>query len=112
MRALRAYDWPGNVRELSHAVERAVVLATGRTITRDCLPEGIRQAAGPGLESERGEAMIAVPVGTPLEDVEKLVITETLRHTGGNKAQAASLLGISARTIYRRQGAPSEDPDE
>jgi two-component system response regulator HydG len=112
MRALRAYDWPGNVRELSHAVERAVVLATGRTITRDCLPEGIRQAAGPGPESDRGEAMIAVPVGTPLEDVEKLVITETLRHTGGNKAQAASLLGISARTIYRRQGAPSEDPDE
>jgi two-component system response regulator HydG len=56
--------------------------------------------------------VIAVPVGTPLGDVEKLVITETLRHTGGNKAQAASLLGISARTIYRRQGAPSEDPDE
>ncbi len=103
MRALRAYDWPGNVRELSHAVERAVVLATGRTITRDCLPEGIRQAAGPGPESGRGEAMIAVPVGTPLGDVEKLVITETLRHTGGNKAQAASLLGISARTIYRKR---------
>jgi two-component system response regulator HydG len=107
LQALRAYDWPGNVRELSHAVERAVVLATGRTITRECLPEGIRQAAGPDPEPAPGERVIAVPVGTPLEDVEKLVIAETLRHTGGNKAQAASLLGISARTIYRKQ-APGD----
>jgi len=103
LRALRAYDWPGNVRELSHAVERAVVLATGRTITRECLPEAIRQAPGPEPEPAPGERVIAVPVGTLLEDVEKLVIAETLRHTGGNKARAASLLGISARTIYRKQ---------
>ena len=56
LRALRAYDWPGNVRELSHAVERAVVLASGRTITRDCLPEAIREAAGPGPEPLGGRA--------------------------------------------------------
>jgi two-component system response regulator HydG len=103
LQALRAYEWPGNVRELSHAVERAVVLATGRVITPDCLPEPVRQAAGPEPGPLPGERVIAVPVGTPLEDVEKLVISETLRHTGGNKAQAASLLGISARTIYRKQ---------
>ena len=102
LRALRAYDWPGNVRELSHAVERAVVLAASRTITRACLPDAVRQAAGPEPEAA-GDRIIAVPVGTPLEDVQKLVISETLRHTGGNKAQAASLLGISARTIYRKQ---------
>ena len=111
LRALRAYDWPGNVRELSHAVEHAVVLARGRAITRDCLPEAVRDAAGPALEAERGDKVIAVPVGTPLGDVEKLVISETLRHTGGNKAQAASLLGISARTIYRKR-APSGDEIE
>ena len=102
MRALRAYEWPGNVRELSHAVERAVVLATGRTITRESLPEAIREAAGSESDAAGGEKVIAVPVGTPLEDVEKLMISETLRHTGGNKAQAASLLRISARTLYRR----------
>ncbi|MCU0252441.1 MAG: sigma-54 dependent transcriptional regulator [Vicinamibacterales bacterium] len=107
LNALRAYDWPGNVRELSHAVERAVVLATGRTITRECLPEAIRQAAGPEPVPLPDSQIIAVPVGTPLDDVEKLVIAETLRHTGGNKAQAASLLGISARTIYRKQ-APGD----
>jgi len=107
LKALQAYDWPGNVRELSHAVERAVVLTAGRTITRECLPEGIRLASGPEPEPAPGERVIAVPVGTPLEDVEKMVIAETLRHTGGNKAQAASLLGISARTIYRKQ-APGD----
>ncbi len=79
------------------------MLASGRTITRECLPEVIRLAAGPGRSRSAGERVIAVPVGTPLEDVERLVISETLRHTGGNKAQAASLLGISARTIYRKQ---------
>ena len=107
LQALRAYDWPGNVRELSHAVERAVVMATGRTVTRACLPDAVRQAAGPEPEPATGDRTISVPVGTPLEDVEKLVISETLRHTGGNKALAASLLGISARTIYRKQ-APGD----
>ena len=53
LRALRAYDWPGNVRELSHAVERAVVLASGRTITRDCLPEAIRAGGGAGAGAAR-----------------------------------------------------------
>jgi two-component system response regulator HydG len=103
LRALRAYDWPGNVRELSHAVERAVVLTTGRTVVLASLPDAVRLAAGPEPEPGSGDRVIAVPVGTPLEDVERLVISETLRRTGGNKVQAASLLGISARTIYRKQ---------
>ena len=56
LRALRAYDWPGNVRELSHAVERAVVLASGRTITRDCLPEAIRAGGGARAGAAGGRA--------------------------------------------------------
>jgi two-component system response regulator HydG len=99
--ALLEYAWPGNIRELAHAVERAVVLASGRSITLDCLPDPVREAAGRGRPA--GEAVITIPVGTALEDVEKLVISETLRRTGGNKLQAAALLGISARTIYRKQ---------
>ena len=66
---------------------------------------------GARTEPHTGEQVIAVPVGTSLEDVEKLLIAETLRHTGGNKAQAASLLGISARTIYRKQ-APGDSEIE
>jgi two-component system response regulator HydG len=46
--------------------------------------------------------VVPVPIGTPLEEVERLLIQETLRATGGNKQRAADLLGIAARTIYRK----------
>jgi len=107
LRALEAYDWPGNIRELEHAVERAVVLATGRLVGLDQLPEPVRAAAGSLASTHR--PVIRVPVGTPLDQVEQLVIAETLRQTGGNKARAASLLGISARTLYRKH--TPEDPE-
>jgi two-component system response regulator HydG len=45
---------------------------------------------------------VTVPIGTPLEEVERLVIRETLRHTRGDKNLAARLLGVAARTIYRK----------
>ena len=64
--------------------------------TYPCISDNRR----PAPEPLPGERVFAVPVGTPLEAVEKLVRSETLRHTGGNKAQAASLLDISARTVY------------
>ena len=104
MERLIAYHWPGNVRELEHAMERAVVLTTGRSIEIEHLPEAVRQAvplpaAGPG-----GVPVVSVPVGTPLEEVERLLIQATLRSTGGNKQRAADLLGIAARTIYRKLG--------
>ena len=105
--ALQAYDWPGNIRELQHAVERAVVLSTGPRILLEHLP-GVVAAAVPRA-SDHASLTVSVPLGTPLEDVERLVIEETLRRTGGNKVRAASLLGISPRTIYRKQ--PPEPPE-
>ena len=102
--ALNGYDWPGNVRELEHAIERAVVLARGRFIEVEHLPDPVRafvpQASATGVET------IAVPVGMPLETVERLLIGEALRRTGGNRQKAASLLGIATRTIYRKLGDP------
>jgi two-component system response regulator HydG len=98
--ALEAYDWPGNVRELLHAVERAVVLTRSDTVDVGDLPEAVRLArpgAGPV-----GAPAVTVPIGTPLEEVERLVIRETLRHTRGDKNLAARLLGVAARTIYRK----------
>jgi two-component system response regulator HydG len=98
--ALEAYDWPGNVRELLHAVERAVVLTRSDTVDVGDLPEAVRLArpgAGPV-----GAPALTVPIGTPLEEVERLVIRETLRHTRGDKNLAARLLGVAARTIYRK----------
>jgi two-component system response regulator HydG len=105
-RALQAWDWPGNIRELEHAVERAVVLATGREIGLDQLPEHVRAACATE-DAEPGH--IRIPAGTPLEDAEKMLINDALRRTGGNKVRAASLLGISPRTIYRKQGQDIDD---
>jgi len=106
--ALEVYAWPGNVRELENAIERAVVLSRGDEIELEDLPESVRasasragaqgQLAALGLEGR----MLTVPLGTTMDDLELRVIRETLRHTKGDKNLAATLLGIAARTIYRK----------
>jgi len=105
---LENYAWPGNVRELEHAVERAVVLSRGEVLDAGDLPESVRR--GP-----RGAAnQLVIPIGTPMEEIERRVIHETLRHTHGDKTLAARLLGIAARTIYRkleRETQPQDDED-
>jgi two-component system response regulator HydG len=107
LRILENYAWPGNVRELEHAVERAVVLARGEVLEASDLPESVRK----GPLGSAGQ--LVIPIGTPMEEVERRVIHETLRHTKGDKTLAARLLGIAARTIYRKlereaSGAPSD----
>ena len=89
------YTWPGNVRELENSLERAVVLARGDHLDVDDLPETISGAA-PAAEG------LFIPMGTPLEEIERRVIRETLRYTDGDKKRAAQLLGTSTRTIYRK----------
>jgi two-component system, NtrC family, response regulator HydG len=93
---LENYAWPGNIRELEHAVERAVVLCRGNMIEVHDLPDAVRK--GPIGFSQQ----IVIPVGTPMEEIERRVIHETLRHTKGDKNLAAQMLGIAARTIYRK----------
>jgi two-component system response regulator HydG len=107
LQALEDYAWPGNVRELEHAIERAVVLARGEVLEVGDLPESVR--TGP-----RGAAgQVVIPIGTPMEEVERRLIHETLRHTGGDKTMAARLLGIAARTIYRKlERERGDDPEE
>jgi two-component system response regulator HydG len=100
--ALEGYAWPGNIRELEHAVERAVVLSRGEQIDLQDLPDAVRK--GPiGAASQ-----IVIPIGTPMEEIERRVIHETLRHTRGDKNLAARMLGIAARTIYRKLAADEE----
>ncbi len=101
---LTAYEWPGNVRELENAVERAVVLSKSTTITVEDLPATI-------AEAERRTHELTFALGTPLDDIEQRVIRATLAHTQGDKQLAAQLLGISARTIYRKLGAERDDAD-
>ena len=100
---LQDYSWPGNVRELENVIERAVVLSRGATLSLDDLPPQI-------TEAERRGADLSFSMGTPLEEIERRVIRATLEHTRGDKQLAAQLLGISARTIYRKlaEGAEPE----
>ncbi len=94
--ALMDWTWPGNVRELENTIERAVVLSRGETIEISDLPPPLRKHAG----SNAGSLTFAI--GTPLREIELKMIRETLRHTHGDKNLAAHLLGINARTIYRK----------
>ena len=95
MNQLTAYDWPGNVRQLENTIERAVVFARGEQIEPGDLPELVEA-------EQSSDHAVAVSVGMPMSEIEKLVIRRTLEYTGGDKAKAAALLGIGVRTIYRK----------
>ncbi|MEK7704705.1 MAG: sigma-54 dependent transcriptional regulator, partial [Myxococcota bacterium] len=103
IKAIDAYDWPGNVRELENAVERAVVLARGDVIGVEDLPPALSAPLGDAAIRRDGDGLL-VPFGTPLEEVERQLIRETLARAGGDKRTAARLLGIAVRTIYRKLG--------
>ena len=108
MDTLENHNWPGNVRELENVVERAVVLTKGQVISEEDLPANLGgEGEGPGAR------VISVSIGTPLEEVERRLIFETLKYTRGDKRVAAQLLGIATRTIYRRlESARAEDDDD
>jgi two-component system response regulator HydG len=117
------YDWPGNVRQLRNAVETMIVLDTDGVLDVDDLPPELadldqtteipdaiaicgEQSSGSGPQAA-GAASAACNgpsglIGKPLSEIEKWAILETLKLTNGNREQAAKILGIGARTIYRK----------
>jgi two-component system response regulator HydG len=99
---LLAFDWPGNVRQLRNVVESMVVVDYDGVLDGDDLPSELVEdgAQAPAADGRMGT--LASFVGKPLEDVERMFITETLAFTGGNREQAAQLLGIGERTLYRK----------
>jgi transcriptional regulator with PAS, ATPase and Fis domain len=97
MNQLIGWHWPGNVRELENVMERAVVLSQGNEFLPHDLPFEIQEQ-----EQQQGSKLIFT-MGTPLKDIERIVIQETLRRVDGDKNRAAEILGITARTIYRRE---------
>ncbi|MBK6688598.1 MAG: sigma-54-dependent Fis family transcriptional regulator [Deltaproteobacteria bacterium] len=100
--ALVRYRWPGNVRELENVIERVVVLTRESVIDLKTLPAPLREAPVEGQEIRREGGKIVIPIGTKLEEVERVLIRETLKEAHGDKSLAAQLLGIAARTIYRK----------
>jgi len=95
---LRGHAWPGNVRELANAVQRAYILAD-EEIGIGCLPLA---ADGAGGVAAADGCALQVRVGVPLRDVERRVILATLDTYGGDKERAASVLGISLKTLYNK----------
>ena len=127
LRALISYDWPGNVRELENAIERAVIIAAGRQIELDDLPNAIGNVATERLAMLRAErahaasegrsSKLEIDVPSSMDEIERQAIEATLDYTSGDKTRAARLLNIGRKTIYRkldqyngktRNGAPDE----
>jgi two-component system response regulator HydG len=97
---LMSYGWPGNVRQLKSVVEQMVVLTPGNKLTLDGLPQDIRPAGGGGA----GEGIGGMNnlVGISIEQAERELIRNTLKLVNGNREQAAKILGIGERTLYRK----------
>ena len=95
---LLAYVWPGNVRELQNVMERAVALTRFDEISVDDLPEKIRRYEKAKVLAEGEDAMNLVP----LDEVEKRYILRVLEAMGGRRTDAAKVLGIDRKTLYRK----------
>jgi DNA-binding NtrC family response regulator len=121
---LAQHPLEGNVRELENAIERAVIIASGRQIELDDLPEAISRTADHASAHARHERAAAAGLGnaigiqielpSAMDEIEKQVIEATLDYTEGDKSHAARLLNIGRKTLYRKleqyeseQGQPS-----
>ena len=99
-RKLLAFDWPGNVRQLRNVVESMVVVDYDGLLDLDDLPEEL--AGPPEPHGAPSTASLTALVGQPLAEIERLFVTETLQLAGGNREEAAKMLGIGERTLYRK----------
>jgi two-component system response regulator HydG len=98
-KAMAVYDWPGNVRELRNLIESMVVQDQDGILGLDDLQEGDNlRRFQPGEEHAAGPSNL---VGRPLREVERYYIEKGLELTSGNREEAAQMLGIGERTLYR-----------
>jgi len=88
---MATYTWPGNVRELENTIGNACMMADGPVIDINDLPEPVR-----GLATAAQDDNLA-----PLHEMQRRHVIRVLEHVGGNKSQAAEILGISRATVYQ-----------
>lgn len=93
MQCLMAYDWPGNVRELQNVLERGLILSDSGVVTEACLPLELNPS---GMQIADGSPFL------PLREVERQHIQAVLRHVGESRTEAARILGIGRKTLYRK----------
>jgi two-component system response regulator HydG len=92
---LMAYSWPGNVRQLRTSIENMVVLSSDKILGLDSLPPEIRPASHAAGATNN-------LVGISIDQANKELIQNTLKMVDGNREEAAKILGISERTLYRK----------
>jgi DNA-binding NtrC family response regulator len=98
MRSMEAYHWPGNIRELRNSVERAVALAAGEAIeAEDLFLRAVRPSTARTAQNDPAPEKF-----TTLDEVERLYIMRVLQAMGQNRDRTATILGITARTLYRK----------
>jgi transcriptional regulator with PAS, ATPase and Fis domain len=90
---LEAYEYPGNARELANIVERAVIVAAGKSIELQDLPAGLSAAVSAQQQKDKRPS---------LAQVEAAYISEILAATKGNKTECARILGISRKNLYEK----------
>ena len=119
LQLLGSLPWPGNVRQLRNVIERAVIVTRGPMIsiadlsqeltlgshprTQSAIESAGNLAAGPSEECPVNGLQASGPqiyVGMSLNAVKRELLLETLKFTGGNKAKAAEILGVSLKTLY------------
>lgn len=92
---LARFEWPGNVRQLQNTLEGILAASGGEPIDIAHIPLHLR-----GQNTPAGQ--VVIPIGSTLADVERQMISETLKSSGGSKTRAAQTLGIGLRTLYRK----------
>ncbi len=102
MTLLMRFDWPGNVRQLINVVQSMVVVAEGDRLEPMHLPPEVSAAVGDAGDQPGQAGAASGGGGLSLDQIEKHAIRETLRITQGNREQAAKMLGIGERTLYRK----------
>ena len=97
LQALRSYAWPGNVRELSHVIERAVLMLDG-----DMVDDAALNLKPEATHALSGAAALAATGSMTVDEAEEQLVRQALERTGGNIQRAATLLGLSRPSLYRR----------
>lgn len=97
-------NWPGNVRELKNVVERSVILADKHKITVESLPDWFHKTKKiyPVSNVTANNNYIQVPIGTSLDEIERMVIDKTLLTVDNNKTKAAKILGLTRKTLHNK----------
>ena len=113
LKHLELYDYPGNVRELENMIERAVTLADGPLVEVSDLPERKTPAPHPGEHAPSAFPADGIDLDRTIADFERSIVEQAMAQAGGVRKRAATLLGISFRSLrYRlaKLGLDSQDP--